>query len=148
MPQVSEIMSNLPRSTQTYDQELALDPSYLKALEGAEPSDRKPSSEEQEQLDQAYIANYLARAPQRWEDQQRFMGEENERRRFVNLMHPHRIFRLLRRAGVDARIDAPDFYVWQTDDQTGKPILIKRPRTVGRLWLHNEAVEGRVGVSA
>lgn len=149
MPEVSEIRSNLPRSTMTYDQELALPPSYLKALEGLEPDDRKPSSEELEAVEQAYIENYLAAAPRRWgQDQQRFMGNENERRRFVNLMHPHKVFRLLRRAGVDARIEAPHFYVWQIDDDTGKLALFKKERTAGRLWLHDEAVQGRVGISA
>jgi hypothetical protein len=149
MPEVSEIRSNLPRSTKSYDEELALPPSYLKALEGQQPSERKPSSEEQEAIEQAYIDNYLAAAPRRWgAEQQSFMGIDNLRRRFVNLMHPHKVFRLLRRAGVDARIEAPHFYVWQIDDNTGKLALFKKERTEGRLWLHDEAVKGRVGISA
>jgi hypothetical protein len=92
--------------------------------------------------------NYNAAARRRWADQHHFIGKDNEAQRLVNFLHPHAVFRKLRKAGVDARIETPSFYVWVPEDSTGRPISIKRERTIGRLWLHDEAIEGRVGVSA
>ncbi len=148
MPQVSEIHSNLRRATTTYDEELEIPQHLLDEYNTRPVIDRKPTSEEQEGIAERYEFNYAAAAPQRWHDQRRFMGIENERMRLVNIMHPHKIFRLLRRAGVDARIEAPTFDVWVPDDKTGKLVKVERERSTGRIWLANEAINGRVGVSA
>jgi hypothetical protein len=152
MPQVTEIRTNLPRSTKTYDEEMQARQSY------ANPPEYKPDEEVidlEEAIGSRYEQNYMAAASQRWGvEQQRFMGRDNERRRFVNLMHPHGIFRRLRRAGVDARIEAPHFYIWQIDDETGKLRQFKKERSIGRVWLHDEAVKDRntgscrIGISA
>jgi hypothetical protein len=148
MPQVHEIGSNLRRATTTYDEELAIPQHLLDEYNKRPVIERKPTSEEQEGIAERYEFNYAAAAPQRWEDQQRFMGIENERMRFVNLMHPYQVFWKLQRAGVDARIEAASYDVWMPDDKTGIPVKVKRERTHGRLWLANEAINGRVGVSA
>ena len=145
MQQVSEIVSNLPRSTMTYDQEMRAKQSY------DNPPEFKPEEKVvdlEEAIGSREEMNYAVAGRQRWREQHHFMGKENEAMRFVNILHPHAIFRRLRRAGVDARIEAPSFYVWVPDDSTGRLISIKRERTIGRLWLHDNAVEGRVGVSA
>jgi hypothetical protein len=68
--------------------------------------------------------------------------------RLTRILHPHAVFDLLKRAGVDARIEAPSFYVTVPDDQTGEPIVVKKERSSGRLWLHDDVIAGRVGVSA
>jgi hypothetical protein len=145
MTQASEIISNLPRSTQTYDQEMRAQQSY------ARPPEFRPD-EEVRDLDELtcmrFEDNYAAAEAQRIPDQDRFMGVENQRRRFVNFMHPHKFFRQLRRAGVDARVESPHFYVWVIDDETGKLIQRRRERTIGRLWLHDDVVQDRVGISA
>src|SRR6516162_1763677 len=48
--------------------------------------------------------------------QSRWEGEENERRRLVNILHPSAIMRRLRAAGVDARdCEHPNARVWLND---------------------------------
>lgn len=145
MPQVSEIRSNLERSRLSYDQEMQARQSYDR------PPEFRPEEgvvDLEEAIGSRREMNYAAAAAERLPDQHRFMGIENQRRRFVNFMHPHKFIRLLNRAGVDARDDPPHFYVWLPDDKTGKPVQVKKPRSNGRLWLHDEVVQGRVGMSA
>jgi hypothetical protein len=141
--QAGEIYSNLKRVTCSYDEELPT-PIVTNPLPYTETS----SNEMLDAEDEAFEANYLAAAKQRWKGQERWMGKENEEMRLVNIMHPHTIFRKLRRAGVDARIEAPSFYVWDIDPKTGAPIRVKQERTAGRLWLHDDVIVGRVGISA
>jgi hypothetical protein len=148
MPEVSEIRSNLKRSTRSYDEEMALPQEYLDKVAAMPVSDRLPNAEEQDAIDAGNVALYDQAGERRMGHQRRFMGKENEAMRLVNIMHPHKIFRRLRRAGVDARIEAPHFYVWMPDDVTGRLISLKRERSVGRLWLHDDAIVGRVGISA
>jgi hypothetical protein len=148
MPQVSEIRSNLRRATTTYDEEMDLPQHVVEEYNTRPVIERRPTTVELESIALQYERNYNAAKDQRWHDQQRFMGKENEAMRLVNIMHPHKIFRLLRRAGVDARIEAPTFDVWVPDDETGRLIKIERERSNGRLWLANVAINGRVGVSA
>jgi hypothetical protein len=145
MRTVSEIRSNLPRVTVDYDTEMSARQSY------ANPPEFQPDIapvDLEEALGSREEINYEAARRRRWTEQKYFMGKEAEAMRLVNFLHPHTIFRKLQQAGVDARIEAPHFYVWVPDDSTGKLIQIKRERSVGRLWLHDEAVQGRVGVSA
>lgn len=148
MPQVSEIRSNLKRVTTTYDEEMAIPQVLLEEYNSRDVVDRPMTTEEQEGLCQKYEWNYAAAGRQRWHDQRRFMGAENEAMRLVNIMHPHTFFRKLCHAGVDARIEAPSFDVWVPEDETGKLIKVKRERTNGRMWLADNSVNGRVGVSA
>jgi hypothetical protein len=148
MPEVSEIRSNLKRVTMSYDEEMAIPQASLDLVASLPRSDRQPTAEEEDDLLNNFDGQYVAAAQRRWKDQHRFMGKENEAMRLVNILHPHAIFRKLRRAGVDARIEAPSFYVWMPEDATGRLISIKKERSIGRLWLHDEAIEGRVGVSA
>lgn len=148
MPTVSEIRSNLRRAETTYDEELAIPQHLLDEYNSRERVDRQPTTEEQEGIEERRELNYAAAAGQRWHDQRRFMGKENEAMRLVNYMHPHQVFWKLQRAGVDARIEADSYDVWMPDDTTGMPIKIKRERTYGRLWLANVAINGRIGVSA
>jgi hypothetical protein len=148
MPQVSEIYSNLKRVTTTYDEEMDLPQAIVDEYNSRPVLDKQPTEETEEAIYIQYERNYLAAADRRWKEQKHFMGEDNERMRLVRILHPHEIFRRLQQAGVDARIEAPSFHVWQIDDKTGKPVQIKRERSIGRLWLADVAVRGRVGVSA
>jgi hypothetical protein len=143
IPVAGEIVSNLKRVTTSYDDELRSPTGPL-----APTSDSAPSAETEDEVERIFEENYAAAAPQRWENQARFIGRENEEARLVNILHPHAFMRKLQRAGVDARIEAPHYYVWDIDHKTGKPIQVKKERTVGRLWLHDDAVNGLLGISA
>jgi hypothetical protein len=149
MPQVSELRCNMKEVTQSYDEELSLSPAQLAYLEAQPASDRQITSEEEDELDKQFALSYIAAEPARWKREQTlWQGRENEEMRMVNILHPHTIFRKLRRAGVDARIEAPSYWTWDIDHKTGLPTRRKRERSIGRLWLHDEAILGRVGVSA
>jgi hypothetical protein len=135
-------------STLSYDEELSLSPQQEDYLAAQRRSDRELTEEELEEVDRQYVLAYTSAEPSRWDHQDKWQGRENEEMRLTNILHPHAVFRKLQRAGVDARIETPHFYVWQVDDSTGKPISIKKERSIGRLWLHDDAIKGRVGVSA
>lgn len=147
MPQAGQILSNMKRVTTTYDEELAVSPEamdYYNSL--AKDGDSTPEMEDA--VDEAYVKAYAAAARARWKGQERWQGRENIERRIVNILHPHDVFRKLQRAGVDARMEAPTFDVWAIDDETGKPVKIQRTRATGRIWLHDESIRGRIGISA
>lgn len=148
MPQAGEIRSNLRRATTTYDEDLAIPERDLEYYNSLPVNERTPTTEEIEGLEQQFEFNYATSKAYRWPDQKSYMGQENEDRRMVNIMHPHKFFRQLQRAGVDARIEAASFNVWIPDDETGKLIPVTRERSEGRLWLADVAVRGRIGVSA
>lgn len=146
-PMAGEIFSNLKRATASYDEELAVPQATLDHYNSLpKDGDSTPQMIEAEQ--EAYELAYAAAEPQRWKGQERWQGRENEEMRLTNILHPHEVFAKLRRAGVDARIESPTYYVWGIDDDTGKRVAIKKQRDVGRIWLHDEAVRGRVGISA
>lgn len=140
-----EVDSNLARSTVSYDEEMEARQSYANPPELQ--TDEAPVDFE-EAIGVREERNYASAANRRWKEQHHFMGRENEAMRFVNIKSPHRVFRQLQRAGIDARIEAPTFDVWLPDDTTGKLICVKKERSTGRLWLHDDVIEGRVGVSA
>jgi hypothetical protein len=141
------IHSNLRRSTQSYDEDLAVSAEQRAAI-AAMPraDDSHPEMWEIEQ--EAWEIAYNAAAPHRWKGQKRWMGRENEEMRLVNILTPVGFFRKLQQAGVDARTEAPSYYVMDIDHKTGKIVQMKRERTAGRLWLHDHNIAGRVGVSA
>jgi hypothetical protein len=147
-PQVSEVYSNLKRSNKSYDEEMRIPEAHQNFLASLPQGDRTPTPEEQDEIWTWEDRNYHGAAGQRWRDQDRFMGAENEAQRRVNFLSPMAIFRKLRQAGVDARSETPSFYVWMPDDSTGKPVAVKKERSIGRLWLADVAVQDRVGVSA
>jgi hypothetical protein len=147
MPQVGEIYSNMKRVTTTYDEELAIPQHLLDEYNSRPVIDRQPTSEEQEGIAREFELNYAFAGRQRWSDQRRFMGKENIAMRLVNFLNPHQVFRKLQQVGVDARIEAPSFDVWMADDETGKPVKVKRERTTGRIWLADNAINGRLAVS-
>jgi hypothetical protein len=145
MREAGQIVSNFPRSTQSYDEELSISQEaidYYNSL--ARDGDSTPQMEEA--LEKAYVKAYTAAAKSRWKGQERWQGRENVERRVVNILHPHDVMRKLQRAGVDARIEAPMYYVTMPDDITGLPVQVKKPRDVGRIWLGDEAVKGRIGI--
>lgn len=145
MPQAGEIYSNLKRVTTTYDEELAVPQETLDHYNSlAKDGDSTPEMEDA--VDEAYVKAYAAAAKSRWKGQERWQGRENIERRVVNIMHPHDVMRKLQKAGVDARIYAPVYYVTMPDDVTGKPVQVKKPRAVGRIWLGDEAVQQRIGI--
>jgi hypothetical protein len=147
MPVVGEIYSNLKRVTTSYDEELAIPKAQLD-LYNSLPKDGETTEQMIEAEQEAFELAYIAAEPNRWKGQERWMGEENIERRLVNILHPQAVFEKLQRAGVDARTEAPTFIVYVPDDETGKPVAIKRQRSVGRMWLHDEVIKGRIGVSA
>jgi hypothetical protein len=127
------------------DQELSIPQNY--ASPPAFRPDVAPVDLE-EAIGVRYEQNYMAAEGRRWKQQWWFMGKENEEMRLTGILHAHEVFRKLRRAGVDARIETPSFYVWMPDDKTGQLKEFKKERSNGRLWLHDYAIAGRVGVSA
>lgn len=147
MRQAGEIVSNLKRVTTSYDEELAVSPETLAHYNSLD-KDGDTTTAMMEAEEEAYALAYAAAEPNRWRGQERWYGRENEEARLVNILHPHAVFRKLQRAGVDARIESPTFNLYAPDDETGEPVLVKRQRSVGRLWLHDEAINGRVGISA
>jgi hypothetical protein len=147
MPQAGEIFSNLKRTTVSYDEELAVSQATLDHYNSL-PKDGESTTQMIEAEQEAYELAYAAAEPQRWEGQERWQGRENVEMRLANILHPHAVFAKLRRAGVDARTESPTYYVWGIDDDTGKRIAIKKQRNVGRMWLHDESVRGRLGISA
>ena len=147
MPMAGEIFSNMKRATASVDEELAVSQATLDHYNSL-PKDGESTEQMIEAEQEAFELNYANSAKFRWKGQERWQGRENEEMRLTNILHPHAVFAKLRRAGVDARIESPTFYVWGIDDDTGKPKAIKKQRTVGRLWLHDEAVKGRLGISA
>jgi hypothetical protein len=147
MPQAGEIRSNLKRVTMSYDEEMSLPQEQIDFYNSLSQDGESPE-EMWDAVDEQYELAYAAAAPSRWEGQERWQGRENEEMRLVNILHPHAVFRKLQGAGVDARIEAPSYWVWSIDDQTGQPVQVKRERTIGRIWLNDFVVQGRVGVSA
>jgi len=147
MPEVGQILSNFKRVTTSYDEELAVSPETL-AHYNSLPKDGDTTQGMIEAEQEAFELAYIAAEPNRWEGQERWMGGENIARRVVNILHPQAVFEKLIRAGVDARVEAPTFDVWMPDDETGKPVAVKRNRSHGRLWLNDDVICGRVGITA
>jgi hypothetical protein len=143
-----EVGSNMPRSTTTVDEDLAVSPEAQAFLASLPQGERKMEQEEADDLAGSYEDTYLAYAKYRWRQQDRFMGQENEAMRSVNILSPNQIIRRLQRAGVDARLDAGEFWVEGIDHKTGEKIRERRERCEGRLWLHDFVNEGRIGISA
>ena len=145
--QAGVIHSNLRRVSASYDEELAIPQAQRDAIAAMPRAD--DSHPDQWDIEQeAFEANYAASEKFRWKGQERWMGRENEEMRLVNILTPVGFFRKLQRAGVDARIEAPSYYVMDLDHRTGKMVQVKRERTAGRMWLHDHNIGGRVGISA
>lgn len=141
MEQCGIIKSNLKPVTVSYDEELATPDIEIRY-------DERIATQTAEEYARVYEEEYNARSGQRWQGQERWQGRENEEMRLVNILSPTGFMRKLRRAGIDAREEPPHFYVWVADDRTGEAIQVKKERSNGRLWLHDEAIRGRVGISA
>ena len=151
MPEAGTILSNLKRSTQSYDEELPTPDVELVY------DDRAESQQTIEAEQEMFEENYRAAHARRWKGQERWMGRRNEEMRLVNILHPHEVIRKLQAAGVDASIECAVKMVWVPDDQTGLLALHPKARSTARLWLHDEVVyakgtsethAGRIGVSA
>ena len=74
-----------------------------------------------------YEKNYAKAKTQRLAGQERWEGEEAEKQRLVNLLHPSAVMRKLRSAGVDARDQESPY---------------------ARIWLNDWTTAGLVGVNA
>lgn len=142
------VYSNLKRSTLSYDEELAISPEDEAMVAAMPVSDRTPTEQQVEQIMQQYEMNYASRARARWKGQERWMGRENEEMRLVNILSPHQVFAKLCKAGIDARIETPNEYIYLPDAKTGALKPHRRAITSGRLWLHDEVKNGRCGISA
>lgn len=110
-------------------------------------SDRAPSTEVLEELQLRHEQLVEAKRKERWRGQERWQGRENEEMRLVRLMHPHQVFRHLRGAGVDARIESPVVREWIIG-KDGKPAEHRIVRNTGRLWFNEGVKLGRIGVNA
>ena len=144
-----EIRSNLKRAVRSWDDEVMTSPSDEALLQAAnlQMSDRASSANVLDEVHRLEEDAVGAAKGQRWEGQERWQGRENEEMRLVRVMHPHTVFERLRRAGVDARTESPEFDVW-TVGGDGKPELRKVVRSTGRIWLSRESRVGRIGVMA
>src|SRR5271155_754810 len=143
MPEISEIRSNLKRSELSYDDELPT-PVVTDPLPYTDSSSQQLIEEET----RMYAENYRARAANRWQGQERWIGQENEDRRLVNILHPHAIFQKMRDAGIDCSVEPAVDKVWDVDAATGLTVLKQRTRSNARFWLHEEVILDRVGISA
>ncbi len=143
MPTISEIRSNLKRSEQSYDEELPT-PVVTEELPYTDTSSQQLIEEEA----RLYAQNYAARAGNRWQGQERWMGKENEEMRLVNIMHPHAIFQKMRDAGINCSIEPAVIQAWGTDNKTGLVALQTYTRSSARFWLHDNVILDRVGISA
>ena len=143
-----EVGSNLKRATTTVDEDLAVSPEAEAFIASLPIGERRMEPEEAEDLATSFEDTYLAFARYRWGQQHRFMGQEVEEMRTVNILSPNQVIRRLQKAGVDARLDAGEYWVEGIDHKTGATIKERRERCEGRLWLHDFANQGRIGISA
>jgi len=143
-----EVASNLKRATTTVDEDLAVSREAKEFLATLPLGERRMESFEADAIAANYYSTYLEYARYRWQEQHRFMGQENEEMRTVNILSPNQIIRRLQSAGVDARLDAGEYWVDGVDHATGEKIKERRERCQGRLWLHDFVNQGRIGISA
>lgn len=143
MPEISEIRSNLKRSELSYDEELPT-PVVTDPL----PYDDTHNQQLMDEEARLFAENYRARAGNRWKGQERWMGQENEDRRLINIMHPNAIFRKMRDAGIDCSIEPAVVKGWATDDKSGLLVARDFPRSSARFWLHASEIQDRIGISA
>lgn len=151
MPEAGEILSNLKRSTLSYDEELPT--SEVEIVY----DDRHISTATIEAEQELFEENYRSAYARRWAGQQRWMGKRNEELRLVNILHPHDFIRKLQAAGVEADIEPAVRFIWVPDDKTGLLTIHPKARSNARLWLHDfvvyrkgtsETHAGLIGVSA
>jgi hypothetical protein len=143
-----EVGSNLKRATTTVDEDLTVSAEARAFLDSLPLGERRMEPEEADDLAEGFESTYLAYARYRWQQQARFTGKENEEMRTVNILSPNQVIRRLQRAGVDARLDAGEYWVEGIDHHTGEKIRERRERCEGRLWLHDFVNQGRIGISA
>jgi hypothetical protein len=143
-----EVGSNLKRATTTVDEDLTVSAEKRAFLDSLPLGERRMEPEEADDLAVSHEGTYLAFAKYRWKQQHRFTGKENEEMRSVNILSPNQIIRRLQKAGVDARLDAGEYWVEGIDHKTGEKIKERRERAEGRLWLHDFVNQGRIGISA
>ncbi len=146
---MNEIRSNLRTATSSWDDERMHTPEQERMLRAAEalPIEKREVQQDLEALHRKHEEAVNAAKPQRLPGQERWQGKENEEMRLVRIMHPHRIFFLLRRAGVDARIESPVHTVW-APGKMGDLERIKIVQNTGRLWFNDDSRVGRIGVNA
>lgn len=142
MPEAREIGSNLKRVECSYDEELPT-PVVAEPL----PYTDSSCSELIEAEQKTWEKNYRARAANRWQGQERWMGDENEEMRLVNILHPHAVFAKLQQAGVNCSIEPAIDWVWDIDHKTGLTVPVQRTRSTARFWLHDVVIKDRVGIS-
>ena len=85
---------------------------------------------------------------QRWAGQERWQGKDNEEMRRGRVLHAYTFIDILRRSGVDARIDTPKTTIF-TENDDGKIVPIYTPSiSSARIWLNHGSNKGLVGVNA
>lgn len=132
----------MKRSELSYDEELPTP--VVKDPLPYEDTQNQQLIEEEARL---YAQNYAARAGNRWKGQDRWMGEENEERRLVNIWHPHEVFRRLKAAGIHCSIEPAVVKDWGIDHKTGLTVPIETVRSEARFWLHENVIRDRVAIS-
>jgi hypothetical protein len=134
-----------------YDQELT--PVYDEAMrkEMAELRFATDSSEEAvEMMLKRFEENYCHEdtRKQRWNGQERWQGKEAEEMRRGRVLHAYEFIAILRRSGVDARIDTPKRLIFTEDNEGRKTQWVTPTISSARIWLNHGSNKGLVGVNA
>jgi hypothetical protein len=135
----------------SYDEEMT--PHYDEAMkkEMAELRYCTDSSEQAvEMMLQRFEQNYCNEdtRKQRWDGQMRWKGKEAEEMRRGRILHAYTFMDILRRSGVDARMDTPRTTVYTQGEGGVLNQLIAPSISSARLWLNHGSSKGLVGVNA
>jgi hypothetical protein len=134
-----------------YDEEMT--PVYDEAMKREMEQLRyttESSEEAVEMMLQRFEENYCSEATrkQRWDGQLRWMGKEAEEMRRGRVMHAYTFMEILRRSGVDARIDTPTQLKWVEGEGGVLKHFVTPTISSARLWLNHGSNRGLVGVNA
>lgn len=135
----------------SYDEEMT--PVYDEAMkrEMAELRDAsKSSTEAVDMMLQRFEENLCNEdtKKQRWAGQQRWQGKDNEQMRVGRILHAYTFIEILRRSGVDARIDTPSTTIFTEDDEGRQTQLVTPTISSARIWLNHGSNRGLVGLNA
>lgn len=134
-----------------YDREM--EPVYDEAMkkEMAELRYASDTSEEAvEMMLKRFEENYCNEdtRKQRWDGQERWQGKEAEEMRKGRILHAYTFIDILRRSGVDARIDTPKRLMFTEGDGGRLNTLVTPTISSARIWLNHGSNKGLVGVNA
>jgi len=134
-----------------YDKEM--EPEYDEAMKQEMARLRYTSATSEEAIEmmlQRFEENLCNEATrkQRWAGQERWQGKEAEEMRRGRVLHAYTFMEILRRSGVDARIDTPKGFKWVEGDGGVLNTFVTPTVSSARLWLNHGSNKGLVGVNA